>query len=130
MKKKVIFTCLLATTMSAGGLIAEEKTLTEGGVTTLFSGKTVDYTRVKKGHEVSVYYAKDGSLHGIRGDKKMNGSWHVNDNGELCVDIGKGDKCRHIAEENGVYKMYKNKNGKKIHIATCNTFTDGNPNNY
>jgi hypothetical protein len=130
MQKKMMLVCLLAVAMAFSGPSAAEKTLTGDEVKALFSGKTVDYTHVTTGFEMSVYYAEDGSMRGMRGENKTGGSWRVNDNGELCIEYGKGDRCRHIVEEDGVYRKYKENNGKKIHIVTYHTFTDGNPHNY
>ena len=130
MRGKIILACLLAAVLGTGSLPAAEKILTGGEVKALFSGKTVDYTIIRKGYAVSVYYAEDGSMRGMRGENKFGGSWHVSDKGELCIDYGKGERCRHIVEEDGVYKKYKEKDGKKIHVVTYSTFTDGNPNNY
>lgn len=130
MRREVILACLLAAVLGTTSLLAAEKILTGDEVTALFSGKTVDYILVTKDYAVSVYYAEDGSMRGISRGKKMSGSWHVNDKGELCIDYGKGERCRHIIEGDGVYKKYKDKDGKKIHIVTYHTFTDGNQNNY
>lgn len=130
MQKQIMRVCLLAVAMAFSGASAAGKTLTGAEVIALFSGRTVDYTHITTGYEMSVYYAEDGSMRGRRGEKKTGGSWHVNDKGELCIEYGKGDRCRHIIEEDGVYRKYKDENGKQIHIVTYHTFTDGNPHNY
>jgi len=130
MRGKMILASLLAAALCATGLRAAEKALTGDEVTALFSGKTVDYNIVMRDFAVSVYYAEDGSMRGMSRGKQMSGSWHVNDKGELCIDYGKGLRCRHIVEEDGVYKKYKEEDGKKIHVVTYYKFTDGNPNNY
>jgi hypothetical protein len=129
MRGKTILACLLAA-LGSTSLPAEERILTGEEVSALFSGKTVDYTIVMRDFTVSVYYAEDGAMRGMSRGKKMTGSWHVSDRGELCIDYGKGLRCRHIVEEGGVYKKYKEEDGKKIHVVTYDTFTDGNPNNY
>lgn len=130
MPKQIILVCLLAIAMAFSGASAAGKTLTGAEVIALFSGKTVDYTIIRQGFSVSVYYAGDGSMRGVSRGKKMAGNWHVNDKGELCIEYGKGDRCRHVVEEDGVYRKYKEENGKQIHIVTYHTFTDGNPHNY
>jgi hypothetical protein len=111
----MILAGLLAAALGTGSLCAADKTLTGDEVRALFSGKTVDYVHVTRGFRMSVYYADDGSM---------------NDKGELCIEYGKGDRCRHIVEEDGEYRKYKEENGEKLHIVTYHTFTDGNPNNY
>jgi hypothetical protein len=130
MKSAVILAGLLAAALGSGCLSAAEKILTGDEVKALFSGNTVDYTHVTRGFRMSVYYANDGSMRGMRDVNPMRGSWHVNDKGELCIEYGKGDRCRHIVEVDGEYRKYKEENGKKIHIVTYQTFTAGNPNNY
>ncbi|MDH3900448.1 MAG: DUF995 domain-containing protein [Gammaproteobacteria bacterium] len=130
MRGKIILVCLLAAALGATGLRAAEKVLSGDEVMALFSGKTVDYTLVTRDRAVSAYYAEEGSMRGMSGGNKMSGSWSVSDKGELCIDYGKGLRCRHIIEEDGVYKKYKEKDGKKIHVVTYYKFTDGNPNNY
>lgn len=130
MQKKLMLVCLLAVAMAFSGRAAAEKTLTGDEVKVLFSGKTVDYTHITTGSEMSVYYAEDGSMRGRRGDKKTAGSWHVNDKGELCIEYGKGDRCRHIVEDGGVYRKYKEENGKQVPVVIYHKFTDGNPHNY
>lgn len=129
MRGKSILACLFAV-LGITSLHAAETILTGDEVQTLFSGKTVDYNIIMRDFSVSAYYAEDGSMRGMSRGKKMTGSWHVSDKGELCIDYGKGQRCRHIVEEDGVYKKYKDEDGKKIHVVTYHTFTDGNPNNY
>jgi hypothetical protein len=130
MQKKMVLVCLLAVVMACSGPAAAENTLTGDEVKALFSGKTVDYTHITTGSEMSVYYAEDGSMRGRRGDKKTGGSWRVNDKGELCIEYGRGDRCRHIVEEGGVYRKYKEENGEQVLVVTYHSFTDGNPSNY
>ena len=131
MQKQMIPACLLTVAMAFSGASVAEKILTGDEVKALFSGKTVDYTIVRQGFSVSAYYAEDGSMRGLSREKKqMTGSWHVNDRGELCIEYGKGDRCRHIVEEGGEYRKYKEENGKQVHVVTYHTFTDGNPHNY
>jgi len=130
MQRKMILVCLMAVAMVFSGTSAAEKVLTGDEVKALFSGKTVDYIHITTGFEMSVYYAEDGTMRGRRGENKTGGSWHVNDKGELCIEYGKGDRCRHIVEEDGVYSKYKEENGKQTRIVTYHTFTDGNPRNY
>lgn len=130
MRGTMILAGLLAAALGTGSLCAADKTLTGDEVRALFSGKTVDYVHVTRGFRMSVYYADDGSMRGMRDGNKTGGSWRVNDKGELCIEYGKGDRCRHIVEEDGEYRKYKEENGEKLHIVTYHTFTDGNPNNY
>jgi hypothetical protein len=130
MQKQMIPACLLTVVMAFSGPSAAEKALTGDEVKALFSGKTVDYTIVRQGFSVSAYYAEDGSMRGLSRGKKMTGSWHVNDKNELCIEYGKGDRCRHIVEEDGVYRKYKEKDGKRVLVVTYHTFTEGNPHNY
>jgi len=127
MQVKMILTCFLATIMVPGSAAAAEKTLSGKEVTALFSGNTVNYTRVKKGDAAYGYYAKDGSVRTFRGGNKRKGRWHVNDKGELCLDYGKGDRCGQIVVEDGVYRKYKDKDGERIHIITYDRFTPGKP---
>ncbi len=130
MRSAVILAGLLAAALGTNSLCAAEKTLTGDEVKALFSGKTVDYSHVTRGFRMSVFYEEDGSMRGMRDGNTLRGSWRVNDKGELCIEYGKGDRCRHIVEKDGEYRKYKEENGKKIHIVTYHTFTDGNPNNY
>ncbi|MFV1973613.1 MAG: DUF995 domain-containing protein [Thiohalobacterales bacterium] len=130
MRSAMILAGLLAAALGTNSLCAAEKTLTGDEVKAQFSGKTVDYNHVTRGFRMSVFYEEDGSMRGMRDGNTMRGSWRVNDKGELCIEYGEGDRCRHIVEKDGEYRKYKEENGKKIHIVTYHTFTDGNPNNY
>ena len=131
MRSVSILAGLLAAALGSNGLLAAERILSGEEVRALFSGKTVDYRHLTLGFSLSVYYAADGSMRGMRdGNKSTRGTWHVNDKGELCIEYGKGDRCRHIVEMDGEYRKYKEQDGKQVHIVTYDRFTAGNPNNY
>lgn len=94
----------------------------------LFSNRTArGYHHLKK-FSFSRFFAADGTLTGNHERKgKRTGSWSVSTEG-LCVDLGKGSRCREIVKENGkIYKYVTKGNGNRVKAITYQEFLDGNP---
>lgn len=74
----------------------------------LFSGKTVRGYHERKEFEFTRYFAADGSLIAINDRKgERHGTWSVTSDG-LCVDLGKGDRCRKIIKDGEKILKYTN----------------------
>jgi hypothetical protein len=101
-------------------------------VTTLFSGKTVEYHHETLNFDFAVYYAPDGSLRGTREGQPMSKMhWSVNNKGELCIAYHQRNRCHPIMKQDGVYKKYKvRKDGETEILVTYRKFIQGNPNNF
>ena len=127
--KSILFVGLL--TLPFGSAVADEE-LNSDEVKALFSGKTVSWVHHKKDNTGTGYFAPDGKLTGLRnGTDKFQYGWHVNEDGELCIDKSSETNCR-VIEKSGdeIRKIKVKPNGKRIHIMTYSDFIDGNPNNF
>ena len=100
----------------------------------LVSGKTLEAVHATKGFPISTYFQPDGTYRGERKSKRVNGTWHVNNQGQLCmIRAGWGGDCFVIAQEGDVWKSFKiphNVMRGRVHISTINKVIEGNPNNY
>ena len=114
------------------GAVVADEILGADEVKALFTGKTANWKNHKKGHTGIGYFAPDGKLTGLKnGTDKIQHGWHVNDDGELCIDKSGDTKCTIIEKSGDEIKKIKVKpNGKRIHIMTYSNFVDGNPNNF
>jgi len=127
--KSILFIGFMS--LPIGAVVADEE-LNSGEVKALFSGKTASWVNHKKGNTGTGYFSSDGKLTGLKnGTDKIQYGWHVNDDGDLCIDKGSDTKCR-VIEKSGdeIRKIKVKQNGKRIHIMTYSNFVDGNPNNY
>jgi hypothetical protein len=116
MTRTTLGACLLALPLcgSAAEFLNGEQ------ITATFAGKTAAWQHLKKSTSGRSYTAADGTIVGIKGDDRQEGTWRV-DGDKLCVSWG---SCLAIEPDgNGGY--YKVKGGSKrvVHITSVE---DGN----
>ena len=112
---------------------AEAKDLTGDEIRALFSGKTIHSYHERKDFDIVAFYAPDGTVRMERKGDTWTGKWRIDGN-NICLQLNdpysgvpRKERCRIIAEEDGVYKKYKVKdNGNRVHIITYRKFEDGN----
>jgi hypothetical protein len=123
MNKKLISAFLVFGIMGFSNFtLAEERDLTGGEVTAMFSDKTVWGENAKK--KTISYFAADGSFNGknLDNNKASKGKWSVDKEGQLCLDRKGKNKCRKVVDDGGLIKKYK---GSK-HVFTYTKFEEGN----
>lgn len=103
-------------------------TLDAAAVTALFSGQTVESVLDKSGRVSLTYYNPNGELRQLQNGEKLGGSWHVRDDGRICLQIEDGgQKCRIIVKDGPVYRKYIVKlDGNHEPIITYKSFRNGN----
>lgn len=122
MNKKVMIGLLVA--MASGSVQADY--LESREIKKQFSDQTVTMVELKKNVDVSLHYASDGVLTGLRGKKQINGTWKVDGKDQLCVNYGKKDICRKVSRKDGKVELTRvKKNGEATTIAKVNAFSKG-----
>ena len=109
-----------------------EVTLSAEQVKALFTGKTVNAIHAPKKAPVNLFYDSNGEVRGIfASGKQGKTTWHVNDNGGICLVIAKKDTCFSVVKKGAHYNKYLTKpDGAKVLIFNMETFTEGNPNQF
>jgi hypothetical protein len=123
----LVFGPLLAQPAHAGGPLSQDE------VKALLSGNTVSGKHEKGRYSFQSYFAPDGVLRQVRDNgEKLQGSWMVRSDGDLCANFGEGDVCGPILPlGGGQYKRMqlnpRNVMAGDIHLATILKVEPGNP---
>jgi hypothetical protein len=73
------------------------------------------------------YFAQDATLNEQVGDHQKTGKWHVNENGDLCVELeGRKAHCAPVMKQ-GDYciRIIRNEGGRKLAQIRYTPFTPG-----
>ncbi len=97
MKPFFLIGLLLISPMSLAG-----DALDAAAVKELLSGNTVDVLTAS-GNTFQVYFAPDGKLVRKEGDKIVEGTWHVEDDGRQCVEGTPGGCAKIVKNEDGTH---------------------------
>ena len=110
--------------------ISAESILLAKEVTQLFSGKTVEGIIVRRGHSFKAYFDPNGTIRTqyTNVPEIRQGKWYIDDDGRKCLRYENQNKinCHIIVYNEGVYKEFKIKGGKRKHIVTFTRFAEGN----
>jgi hypothetical protein len=117
-----------------GNLSADE-------VRKLFTGNTVEGERREYGgwgtgfaHTLSNFaektlsqFAQDGTLNEQVADQHKTGKWHVNENGDLCVELeGRKEHCAPVMKQGDYYiRIIRNERGRSLAQIRYTSFTPG-----
>jgi len=109
------------------GPLLPEGTLTRKELKRLFSGKTVESQTVNKGRVSLSYYDPSGAVEQIRNGNLRTGSWRVNKNDRICLQMEDSrEKCRIVVKEGNIYNKYiVKKNGHHQNSVTYLGFREG-----
>jgi hypothetical protein len=107
----------------------------------LFTGNTVEGERREYGapgtgfaHKLNNFaektvskFEQDGTLDEQVGDHHKTGKWHVDDNGDLCVELeGREEHCAPVMKQGGSYiRDIRNKKGRELAQIRYITFVPG-----
>lgn len=116
--------------------------LSAGEVRTLITGNTVEGERrqgVKGGQgepgivdtyaeKFTMYFAEDGTVKRLIGERRKKGKWRVTESGKLCVEWkGKKEKCASVYKDGKAYKrVTKKSSGRVLWEIKFIKFTPGN----
>jgi len=93
-----------------------------------FSGQTTAAKIAGKERAELYYFAEDGVVIEVRGNRQKNGDWYVREDGRLCIDlVGEHRDCRMIIKDGDQYHQYAAKrNGNHKYEQTYSDFYQGN----
>lgn len=132
-KTQILWTLVTAALISFSPTAIADDYLSADEVTQLVSGKTVEAKKAVKTVSIITYFSHDGTFRQLRDGEPQKGTWHVDEDGRLCVNREHwGTGCRRIAKEGDVWKMYKvpkDFTKSRKHQRTILRILDGNPHN-
>ncbi len=107
--KSLVFFTMLASLMSIP--VSASNPLNKETVEKLVTGNTAEVQNSKwKQKQASWYFSTSGQIKSLDKNKKSGkGKWHVNDNGELCIQFKRQDNehCRTVVPtSDGGYELY------------------------
>ena len=116
--------------ISASGLadVGPSTKLSRAEVIELLKGNTAEGQLVGWGTDYRSYFSANGEFRQKDGyGHKKSGRWHVDANGELCIETTRV-KCQSIRRrKKGGYDLYSRQNNKIVQ--TIERVSEGNPNN-
>lgn len=134
---KFLIGSMIALLMQSATGCATSKSKTEtildaAQIKALYTGKTIQATHVPKQVPVKLYYDSNGEVRGLfASGKHGKTSWHVKEDGHICLLVGGEDTCFSVVQKGNHYQKFIMKpDGKKILVFDVESFTEGNPNLY
>ena len=93
-----------------------------------FNGQTAAAKIAGKERFEHYYFATDGEVIEVRGNRQKSGDWYVREDGRLCIDlVGEHRDCRMIVKDGDQYHQYAAKrDGNHKYEQTYSDFYQGN----
>jgi len=130
--KRLVITILAATALSGCSGIpsltsSEPRMLSASEVYTLFNEHTVRSYNLENKVSTWSYYRNDGQLFQERFWAPRNGTWSIQEDGQICLTV-KSKSCRFIGQQGDrIYKFRSDDKGRLERIIRYKNFVPGNP---